>query len=177
MSEINEAELLAGKVRRGEQVTAQEMQTVFKTADAAGVLYYQMLTMVREQRSLSELPETLKKIIKTEAWKGWRWVGSSFGQNSLRAYLTSPPPNGVGIQLDTVRKLIEGDEEAETLYEAEMRDRPGGDRQSKRAKSINNNIINASPPKQGTSRAYTLTRLKRERPEITEALARAVTGR
>ena len=109
----------------GYELTAEETLAVFKTADAAGLLYYKMLTMVREQRSLSELPATLKEIIKTKAWQRWRWVGSTFAQNSLGAYLTSPPPNGVGIQLETVKKLIADDPDAFALLHDEVTDEPG----------------------------------------------------
>jgi hypothetical protein len=45
---------LEAKLR--ERISAEETMAVFATADAAGLLYDQMLTMVREQRSLAELP-------------------------------------------------------------------------------------------------------------------------
>jgi hypothetical protein len=162
MYDPDEADALAEKIRRGEEISAEEMLTVFKTADAAGMLYYKMLTMVREQRSLTELPATLKEIIKTRAWQRWRWVGSTFTQNSLGAYLTSPPPNGVGIQLDTVKKLIADDPEAAAAFRDEMTGEPG------HPVPNTDNIINRNKAEQGTSRSYTLARLKRERPDLFE---------
>jgi hypothetical protein len=161
MLDPNNVEALADKIRRGDELSAEETMAVFKTADAAGMLYYKMLTMVREQRSLSELPETLKEVIKTEAWKRWRWVGSPFAQNSLGAYLTSPPPNGVGIKLDTVEKLIADDPEALALYRKEMTATVGINQHTKEG----GDII-TTQPKRGTDRAYTLDRLKRERSDL-----------
>lgn len=147
---------LADKIRRGEEISSEDLRTVFKTADQAGVLYYKMLTMVRDQRSLTELPETLKKIIKTEAWKNWRWVGSTFSQNSIGAYLTSPPPNGVGIQMDTVWKLVADDPEALAMLREATTGEPG---------AHHDNVM-MREAKQGNTRAYTLDRLKREKSDL-----------
>ena len=157
-----DTEALAEKIRRGDELTAEETLAVFKTADAAGLLYYKMLTMVREQRSLSELPATLKEIIKTKAWQRWRWVGSTFAQNSLGAYLTSPPPNGVGIQIETVKKLIADDPDAFALLHDEVTDEPG------HPVPNHDNIMNRNKAEQGTSLGYTLDRLKRDHPDLFE---------
>ena len=153
-----DVEALAGKISRGDELSAAETLAVFKTADPAGMLYYKMLSMVREQRSLSELPATLKQIIKTGAWKGWRWVGSSFAQNSLGAYLTAPPPNGVGIKLDTVWKLVADDADALRLLREEITAEPGANQHTV--------LHEHEKAQQGTSLAYTLDRLKRERPDL-----------
>ena len=150
---------LAEKIRHGDDISADELLNVFKTADPAGVLYYKMLTMVREQRSLAELPETLKKIIKTEAWKRWRWVGSTFGQNSLGAYLESPPPNGVGIKVDAVKKLVVGDAVAERMFRKAMTADKG-------RPSVPNASNRSIKPQHGTTRAYTLDVLAREWPDL-----------
>lgn len=152
---------LIDRIIRGDDITVDELNGIYKEADNAGVLYYKMLTMVREQRSLAELPETLKQIIKSGAWKRWRWVGSSFGQKSLASYLTTPPPKGVGIKLDTVERLIAGDPDAEVLYRKAMT------APAHRTAGSNDNVI-TSTPKQGNTRAYTLDRLERERPDLFE---------
>jgi hypothetical protein len=159
---LNDVAALAKKLRRGDPLTAEETTAMFKMADEAGLLYYQMLTMVREQRSLAELPATLTKIIKTGAWRTWRWVGSIFAQNSLGNYLTSPPPNGVGIKLDTVEKLIADDPEAAAAYREEMTGKKG-----RPPSQENTDIVSIKQkPKHGNTRAYTLDRLKRERPDL-----------
>jgi hypothetical protein len=160
MSEPDDIEALAEKIRRGDELSAEETLAVFKTADAAGLLYYKMLTMVREQRSLSELPATLKEIIKTKAWQRWRWVGSSFAQNSLGGYLTSPPPNGVGIEIETVWKLVDDDPEALALLRDAITNEPG------HPGSNTDNISNRNKPEHGTSLGYTLDRLKRDHPKL-----------
>ena len=161
MFDANNLEALANKICRGDELSAEETLAVFKMADQAGLLYYKMLTMVSEQRSLKELPETLKKIIGTNAWKHWRWVGSEFSQNSLGSYLTSPPPNGVGITLDTVEKLIVGDPDAEAAYRKEMVAGPG-------RQVPNSDIVTIWNPGRGNTRGYTLKRLKDEFPDLFE---------
>jgi hypothetical protein len=152
---VLDGDALADKIRRGEEISAEETRAVFKTADAAGILYYKMLTMVREQRSLAELPATLKEIIKSGAWRHWRWVGSTFSQNSLGAYLKEHPPNGVGIEPETVEKMIADDAEALKEYRDALVGEQG---------AHNDNIIMKA--EQGTSLAYTLDRLNRDHPEL-----------
>jgi hypothetical protein len=163
-TERDHAEDLMKRIRRGEDITDDELKEVLTMADRAGILYYSMLTMAREQRSLTELPDKLKQVIKLGAWKRWRWVGSSFGQASLSAYLTKPPPNGIGIRLETVEKLIADDPEAQTMFREEMKVGQG-----KRTDLVD--IINEVKPTKGTSRAYTLDRLKRERPDLFSRVA------
>ncbi len=48
-----------------------------------------------------------------------------------------------------------------------MVEKPGGDRQSEDAKSISDNITNALPER-GNSKAYTVSRLKNNRPDLFE---------
>ena len=154
---ILDGDALADKIRRGEEISAEETRAVFKTADAAGILYYKMLTMVREQRSLAELPSTLKEIIKSGAWRQWRWVGSTFSQNSLKSYLKDTPPNGVGIDLDTVEKLIADDAKALLEYRNATTGKP----------HIHDDGSNITiKHDRGTTTAYTLDRLNREHPEL-----------
>lgn len=165
MTSEPDTEVLAEKIRRGDELSAEETLAVFKTADAAGLLYYKMLTMVREQRSLSELPATLKEIIKTKAWQRWRWVGSSFAQNSLGGYLTTPPPNGVGIEIDTVWKLVADDPEALELLREEVVPPVGTNQHTDEG---HDNVMTHEKAKQGNSLGYTLERLKREHPKLFE---------
>ena len=74
---------------------------------------------------------------------------------------TAPPPNGVGIQLGTVKKLIADDPEAERLYREATTASVGINQYTK---EDNDNII-TQKPKQGTSRAYTLASLMDQMPK------------
>lgn len=67
------------------------------------------------------------------------------------------------MKLETVEKLIEGDEEAEALYRRETTAKPGGDRQSRKAKQSISDNVTVDHPRRGNTRAYTLERLKRDR--------------
>jgi hypothetical protein len=84
----------------------------------------------------------------------------------LGSYLTAHPPKGIGVHLDVVHKLIKDDKEAEPMFR-EATTREKGTNQHT-LKEDNDNIMIHSKPEQGTSRAYTLSRLKSERRDLFE---------
>jgi hypothetical protein len=67
---------------------------------------------------------------------------------------------------DKIEAIIKSDIESLALFREAIVERPGGDRQSE-TKSINDNIINTLSS-QGTSKAYIVSRLKRDRPDLFE---------
>jgi hypothetical protein len=96
---------------------------------------------------------------------------------TFREFIEAEPLRGLGEKIDDVERLIADDDRAVTTFRKMTVDPRGGDRKSDEIK--NNNIIfdsdlltpDESPEKkavQGTSRAYTLSRLDRERPDLFE---------
>lgn len=81
---------------------------------------------------------------------------------SFTAYIESSPPEGLGATLELCERMIGDDPEALALFRQVTVGKHGGNRKTK-----NDNII-FDRPKQGTSRAYTLDRLQRERPDLFE---------
>ena len=121
--------------------------------------------------TLSSFPGLLKKIIKTEAWKhrhivdtrGMPRSGVSGGiieLPNLRALITEKPLKGWGEDPTKIEAVIRDDPECLVLYREAMT-LPVGTNQH------NNNIITQTEKTtQGTSKSYTLDRLKRESPEL-----------
>lgn len=156
---------IANRIRLGHNVTEAEFLAWREQNDDAGELYSSLLSKVGHRQLLKDIPGVLKTIIRTESWRQWRWLGQEYSAPSLAVYLTRNPPQGIGVSLDMVEKLVEDDAEILALWREATTGRHGGNRTAK-----NDNIILASP-KQGTSLAYTLDRLKRERPDLFERVA------
>jgi hypothetical protein len=161
-TEFEKAQTLAAKIRQGLDISEDELVDTLKLSDEPGRLYYALLSQIGQQRSLHELPATLKRIIKTEAWRHWRWMKSDFSAPSLGTYLERHPPNGLGAKLEIVEKLVEDDAEALAMF----REATTG---KKHAHADGDNIT--IKPERGTSKAYILDRLKRERPDLFRKVA------
>jgi hypothetical protein len=111
---------------------------------------------------LKIVPQLIKRAIAEEIWKE-RLVHQTKKEipafSSFRAYIEARPPNGLGATLELCERLIGNDEETLVLFRQITTGKVG-----RPSKENNDNIIIKSA--QGTSRAYTLDRLKRERPDL-----------
>jgi hypothetical protein len=115
------------------------------------------------EHGLKIVPKLIKRALIEEVWK--ERIVHQFEKPipafpSFGAYIEARPPNGLGATLDLIERMVKHDEEALVLFRKATTGKHGGNRKSK-----NNNII-LDKPKQGTSRAYTLDRLERERPDL-----------
>ena len=115
-------------------------------------------------QDLETLPGTVQRIIETEAWRDREYRGKRFHHDRFVDFITTKPLAGCGWPLEKVEALIKDEPETLAMWREATTGKPGGDRQSDEVKSIHDNIINGSV--QGTSKAYTLDRLKRERPDL-----------
>jgi hypothetical protein len=123
---------------------------------------------VIDQCTLGHVPAMVKSILQTGAWSDRYEMGRRIKFETFPAFITtSPAKGGCGFDPKHVEALLNKSEDAEALamWRKAMTGKRGGDRQSEQAKSIHDNIMNA---RQGTSRAYTLDRLSRERPDLFE---------
>lgn len=135
--------------------------TLARASDANGRDFFMLSTCLRQTLYLSMVPDILKRIIKKGAWKKWKWIDSEFHAESLADYLTKHPPRGLGVDLLTVEKLIKDDPEAYEMFSEAVTGEKG--RPPKGQENHDNIMIKAS---QGTSKQYTLRRLKKERPDL-----------
>lgn len=114
--------------------------------------------------ALKDVPLAVKNVLISEAWREREWNGRKIEHKTFRAFIETPPIEGCGWPLEKVEKLIKDD--AETL--AMWRDAvtpPVGTNQH------HDNIM-TQKAEQGTSKSYTVSRLKREAPELFQKVAR-----
>ena len=116
--------------------------------------------------SLSDLPGLISKIIREKVWERRIHNGRLIELPNLRALITEPFPRGWSEQPDKIEAIIKADVESLALFREAMVDGPGGDRQSE-SKSITD-IVSNGLVDHGNSKAYTVSRLKRDRPDLFE---------
>jgi hypothetical protein len=80
------------------------------------------------------------------------------------------PPEGWGEDPKKIEALIKDDPEALRMFRREVVKTHGGDRKSEQAKIKNDNISLDKESSHGTGKSYTLSRLKRTRPELFQAV-------
>ena len=122
-----------------------------------------------QHTDLEMVPSMILRIIEVEAW-GERQLedGTIYRLNSLRELIEKPPLEGWGMKVDTVRKLLKDHPEAEQAFREATKEKPG-------PKSGDNITLTRS--EKGTSRAYTLTRLKKhDEKQGTEYFSRVCKG-
>lgn len=117
----------------------------------------------RGSASLSNMPKIIRTIIKTEAWKRRETRGRIIECRNLRELITAKPLQGWGESADKVEAIIKDDAECLALFREAMVADHGGDRKSDAIKS--NNVPLDSEPR-GNAKAYTLSRLKSDSPEL-----------
>jgi hypothetical protein len=116
--------------------------------------------------SLKYFPGLIKKIIENRSWEE-RVIrtGAVVRLRGLAELITAMPLEGWGESLDKVEALLKDDPVVLPLFRSAIHVH-GGDRKSE--DGINGNNITIDQRVTGTSRAYTLSRLKRESPELFE---------
>lgn len=141
------------------------------TPDRAGKLCDQLDQGLRgSEHNLTMLARTLVVVLRDEAWSQRRIrTGEIVECKSFLEMLTAPPLKGFGEDPKKVEALLKDDAEALRMFR-EATTAPQG-RPVESTVEKNNNII--VKPKQGTARAYTLSRLHRQHPKL---YARVVAG-
>ena len=124
----------------------------------------------RADGSLASFPGLLKRVIQEKVWERRIHNGHLIELPNLRALITEKPIRGWGQNPDKIQAVIQDDAEALALFREAMVDGPGGSGSNQyeiKESAINDNIINTTSS-QGTSKAYTVSRLKRDRPDLFE---------
>jgi len=111
------------------------------------------------ETNLSIFPKLLRRIINEQAWKNRKVPGKGMvAMKSLRELVTTPPITGWGEDPAKIEAVIRDDAEVLAMWREAM-------------KCVNQhdlpcNNITRQEAKTGTSRAYTVSRLQRESPEL-----------
>ena len=119
---------------------------------------------------LSNFPKLLKKIIQFRAWEkrrlvtpDGRHIGGVIELQGLRELIATKPLEGWGEDPKKVEALIKDDPECLTMYREAMKS------QGKRT-DFDHNVTEVEPVIRGNSKAYTLSRLERESPELFDSV-------
>ncbi len=118
---------------------------------------------------LSDVPALVKRVIEENLWRE-RYVRQSkttISFKTFRAFVEAAPPEGLGTNLKTLRRLCTDAPEILDLIE-QMRESPkrGGDRRSKQFKDSKQNNVPFEKPAHGNSVSYALRRLREKRPDL-----------
>lgn len=107
---------------------------------------------------LDAVPGLIKRIITEQLWRE-RKIGSEVVRvESFRELITAKPLTGWGESPEKIEAIIRDDPETLAMWHKEMELKPGP-----KTDSSHDNIMRI---KQGTSRAYTVSRLSKERPDL-----------
>jgi hypothetical protein len=109
---------------------------------------------------LDSIPALLRRIIENRAWECRQVkMRGVVKLASLRELITKEPMDGWGENPERIEALIRDDAEVLAMWREAMKGKQG-----KRTDLVDN--INEVKPSKGTSRAYTVSRLQREAPEL-----------
>lgn len=112
------------------------------------------------ETSLSTFPKLLRRIIDERAWESRRVPGKGIvTMQSLRELVTTPPITGWGEDPSKIEAVIRDDAEVLAMWREAMKQKQG-----QRTDIVD--IVNEVKPSKGNSRAYTVSRLQREAPEL-----------
>lgn len=129
-------------------------------SDEAGRRYYSLQYAVSRGTMLAEVPRLFIVVVKEAQWRAWTWSGRAYDAPSLGEYVTRNPPNGLGATLEMAKTWVRDDPEALAIFTKETTGSWGGDHTSSKSDNI------TLETGRGTSRAYTVGRLKRERDDL-----------
>jgi hypothetical protein len=107
---------------------------------------------------LSSFPGLLKKVIEERVWEARLHNGRLYELPSLRELVTRKPLEGWGQNPDKIEAVIKDHPEVLALWREAMKGQEGGD-------TTCNNVTGAKATT-GNGKAYTVSRLKRESPEL-----------
>jgi hypothetical protein len=114
------------------------------------------------ETSLSTFPKLLRRIIDERAWESRRVPGRGVvTMQSLRELVTTAPITGWGEDPSKIEAVIRDDAEVLAMWEKAMQIKPGPKKHDNSFDTVKG--TNAST---GNSRAYTVSRLQRESPDL-----------
>lgn len=119
------------------------------------------------ETNLTVFPKLLRRIIEEQAWKVRRVPGKGMVEmQSLRELVTTAPITGWGEDPAKIEAVIRDDAEVLAMWREAMKAKTGP--KVKREENSYCNNITQTKGATGTSRAYTVSRLQREAPELFE---------
>jgi len=157
MKELMDASKAAKRFLAGERDNPEVMLSLNAGSDKHGRDFYLLCITLQDAGALKNLPSILKRVIKEKSWEHWRWIDRDFSAPSLKAYLETHPPKGLGTKVEIVEKLIDDDHEVLALFRAQT--------VGEKHKHTDTDNITITPER-GTSRSYLDDRLRKNYPQI-----------
>ncbi len=117
------------------------------------------------ERTLNDIPMLVKTIIREDMWREF-YVDRTkqlVTRDSFIEFVTKKPMEGLGIDLDLLKRICRDDAEAIRLIGEVTTGEHGGNRRSEGFKSDN---ITLETNQRGTSRQYALRRLHKDRTDL-----------
>jgi hypothetical protein len=108
--------------------------------------------------NLEAVPGLVRRLLETDAWRCRSYKGKTYEHARFADFIATKPLAGCGWPPQKVEALIEDDAELLAMWREAMVGKVG-----RPAKENHDNVMHS---RQGNSRAYTLNRLKRERPDL-----------
>lgn len=112
--------------------------------------------------NLEVVPGLVRRVLETEAWRRRVQRGRTFEHKRFIDFITEKPLAGCGWPRKKVEALIKDDPNLLEMWRLAVTPQHGGDR------TIISKNDNISLDGHGTSKSYTVSRLKREFPELFE---------
>jgi hypothetical protein len=111
------------------------------------------------ETSLTQFPKLLRRIIAEEAWKARKVPAKGIVEmQSLRELVTTAPIAGWGEDPAKIEAVIRDDAEVLAMWREAMKGKAG--------RKCGDNVTQLTKTEKGNSRAYTVSRLQREAPEL-----------
>lgn len=110
---------------------------------------------------LESIPGLVKRIIEENMWpeRMVRMTGEIVRFGTFAGFVTTPPPAGLGTRIETLERVCRDDAETLTLLRQVTTN-------AKHVHVADSDNVTISNPTRGNTRAYTLDRLTRERPDL-----------
>jgi hypothetical protein len=107
--------------------------------------------------ALGTVPVALRRLLAEEAWREFTTSrGEHVTYQRFADFVTMPPLKGLGSDVALVQRIVADDEKATALLREALKEKPG-------PKSSHNNRMRT---RQGTTRSYSLERLRKDAPEL-----------
>jgi hypothetical protein len=124
-----------------------------------------MEALLNGERSLSNIPLLVKRIIKDEMWREF-YVDRTkqlVERASFMQFVTAQPMEGLGTNIEMLQRICAEDKEALDLIDQATQGKHGGDRKSEH---IKRDIVTLDADRRGNTRQHALRKLRKDRPDL-----------
>jgi hypothetical protein len=137
-----------------------------------GLVNYRVIASMRlalrdGKTGLEGVPTLIKRVIREDMWREFAVAetGQVVHYDRFADFARTEPLEGLGADVDTLKRLCHEDMEALDLIDQVTVGRQGGDRRSEQAIKRSNITLDTTEQR-GTTRQYALRKLRKDAPEL-----------